>query len=341
MLHRAVVHYGAEFARHLLADAAGERGDAFAIEVGFEAMAHRFMKQNAGPARAKHHGHFASRCLHRFQLHDGLAGGFTGERFGTLRAGELIQPYSPAAAGKTALWDAAVLACQDADVHARHGLTIRDDGAIAGGNQHLPQAVGPRSLHLEDSRIIRASDRVSPLHHRGAVGQRGFGWRSQDGVKIVRRAAFIERCLVHLGRTRRDHRRHSTGLADAFGREIIAVGVAGFLSRNDSHAHAKGDALHGALYDGFVHANAAGGEIFEVEVGIIATRRQGFGQPALEISGGNGKLSPEERICEGHALRVTQRGYHAPQSLAAGSATSRGRMFQLRADNDGYRGGHA
>ena len=54
------------------------------------------------------------------------------------------------------------------------------------------------------------------------------------------------------------------------GREVVAVGVAGALPGDDANADAQGDALGGALDDRFVDADGAGGEVFEVQVGVIA-----------------------------------------------------------------------
>ena len=46
-------------ARDALADAAGERARALAVEVAFEAVADRLVQQHAGPARAEHDAHLA------------------------------------------------------------------------------------------------------------------------------------------------------------------------------------------------------------------------------------------------------------------------------------------
>ena len=75
----AVVDHGAERAGHLLANAAGEGGDAFAVEVGLQAVADGFVEQNAGPAGAEDDGHFACRGFDGVELDDGLSGGFAGE----------------------------------------------------------------------------------------------------------------------------------------------------------------------------------------------------------------------------------------------------------------------
>ena len=95
----AVVHHRAERARHLLPDAAAERRHAFAVEIGFEPMAHRFMQQHAGPSRTEHHNLLAGRRFHRVQLHDRLARRFAREILGralVLKPFELVRPPPPA-----------------------------------------------------------------------------------------------------------------------------------------------------------------------------------------------------------------------------------------------------
>ena len=61
VLNRAVVDDGAKLAGHLLPDAAAERRDTLAIEVGFKPMPHCFVQQDSRPSGTEHHGHLASR----------------------------------------------------------------------------------------------------------------------------------------------------------------------------------------------------------------------------------------------------------------------------------------
>ena len=58
---RAVVDDGNARRRDPLADAAGEGRRALAVEVAFEPVADRLVQQDAGPAGAEHHLHFAGR----------------------------------------------------------------------------------------------------------------------------------------------------------------------------------------------------------------------------------------------------------------------------------------
>ena len=69
----AVVHHGDLLGGHLLAEPARERRGALAVEVAFEAVAHRLVEEDARPARPEHHRHGAGGRVHRAQLEDGLA----------------------------------------------------------------------------------------------------------------------------------------------------------------------------------------------------------------------------------------------------------------------------
>ena len=44
----------------------------FAVEIAFQAVADRFMQQNAGPARPQHHIHFTGRCGNAVEIGDRL-----------------------------------------------------------------------------------------------------------------------------------------------------------------------------------------------------------------------------------------------------------------------------
>jgi hypothetical protein len=64
----AVVQHRHALGRHALADAAAEGARALAVEVALQPVADRFVQQDAGPARAQHHGHLAGRRRARLQV---------------------------------------------------------------------------------------------------------------------------------------------------------------------------------------------------------------------------------------------------------------------------------
>src|SRR3546814_1301066 len=57
----ADVDHGDARRRDPFADPPREGGAALAVEIAFETMADRFVEQQAGPAGAEYHGHFARR----------------------------------------------------------------------------------------------------------------------------------------------------------------------------------------------------------------------------------------------------------------------------------------
>ena len=128
----AVVDHGAQRAGHLLADASAEGRDALAVEIGFQAVPHGFMQQDAGPARTQHHGHLAGRRVHRVQHHDGLARGFGGEMLGRFFVQEEAELHASAAAGMAALRRAAV---------RRAPAPPRSGAPSAGGQESTPSLV--------------------------------------------------------------------------------------------------------------------------------------------------------------------------------------------------------
>ena len=78
--------------------------------------------------------------------------------------------------------------------------------------------------------------------------------------------------------------------------EIVAIGVTGALASDDSHADTQGNSLDGALDDRFVNAKAAGGQVFEVQIGVIAAGGQSLVEIRLEVVLGDAELLPEEGI---------------------------------------------
>ena len=133
----AVVDDRAQGARHLLAHAAGEGGHALAVEIGLEAVAYRFVQQDAGPARSENDGRFAGRRLDGIQQDHGLAGRFRGEVLGRLLFEEL-EANAPSTSRISALRGPLSFACERTNAHARHRLAVELRPAFAGGDQHMP-----------------------------------------------------------------------------------------------------------------------------------------------------------------------------------------------------------
>src|SRR5690606_15406606 len=98
----AVVEHGDALGRHALADAAAEGARALAVEVAFEAVAHGFVEQDAGPARTQHHGHLARRRGPRLEVDQRRVHGLI-HILADLLVAEIRQAKAPAAAGRADL----------------------------------------------------------------------------------------------------------------------------------------------------------------------------------------------------------------------------------------------
>ena len=84
---------------------------------------------------------------------------------------------------------------------------------------------------------------------------------------------------------------------------------------------AERDPLSGALDDGFVNADGTGGEVFEVEIGIVSASRQGLGKVILQIMLRDAEFRGKEGIGEGHdyfQCSNGERNSHAEGRLSTG-----------------------
>ena len=207
----SVVDHGAQRARHLLADAAAEGGNALAVEIGFQAMADGFMQQDPRPSRSQHDDRFARGRVHGRELHDRLTRGFFGEMLGRFLVQEEIQRHASAAAGITLLRNAVGLASQRRDAHARHRLAIETQAAVARRHQNFANAVGIVRDHLKHAAVIRASGRIGALHQVHALGQAQFVRRGHHRIEVVF-AGLLEAGFHHARRTAGDQGGHARGL---------------------------------------------------------------------------------------------------------------------------------
>jgi hypothetical protein len=91
----AVVHHGDLGAGHRLADQPGKGRGLLAVEVGFEAVAHRLMQQDSRPAGAEHHFHLAGRSGHGAELQNRSARGLARQVSGLLEPVNCSSPARP------------------------------------------------------------------------------------------------------------------------------------------------------------------------------------------------------------------------------------------------------
>ena len=136
--------------------------------------------------------------------------------------------------------------------------------------------IGIGGLHLKDAGIVGARGFIGALDQFDAFGKRHFIGRRAAWDKDCARCASSKPVLTTLAGPRAMQRGHVSGIEDLFGAEIVAVGVAGAFAGDDANADAQRDALGGAFDDAFIDADGSGGEVFEVEVGILAAGGERF-----------------------------------------------------------------
>ena len=244
---RAVVDHGDARRRHALADAAGERGGALAVEVALQAVADRLVQQDAGPAGAQHDRHRArgrlarrpsSMIAMRAASRAKYSGGFSSKN---------SRPEASAAAGAAL---------------APHAVLGRD-------HRHADREERLHVLHQHahaSSRCARASSRRparrSPCRCAGRrrappvrALDEGDARRQVEDADRLGRVAPVER-----GRRRRPAAGASSSrtrcaprcraaCAMAAERQVVGVRVARALAAHHAHAQAAGDARGGGADD--------------------------------------------------------------------------------------------
>ena len=144
------------------------------------------------------------------------------------------------------------------------------------------QFVGIAGAYFLDARIVSASGSIGAHQQFNLGGNVGVHRRQRHGIQAAGRL-LLESGDRRLGRSARDQRRGARGMQNSLRRKIVGVGIAGALSGNDAHAAARRNPLRGGLHQRLIHHQRGRGQVFEIEVGVIAARRKRRGQISFEI----------------------------------------------------------
>src|ERR1035437_4641256 len=121
------------------------------------------------------------------------------------------------------------------------------------------------------------------------------------------RGAIVQTELFDGARTRGDGGRHAGRLAHLRRRDLVAVGVPVAPAGNHPHPDAHGDALGGALDHGFVYADGAGEQVFEVQVRVVAPPGKRIRQVVLQVPSSDVEARGEYRLGKLHDFRLPWR----------------------------------
>ena len=122
-------------------------------------MAHRFVQQDARPARAQHHGHFARGCGARVEVDQRRAHGVV-HVFGDLGIVKIREAKAPAAAGRAHL-AAAVLLNNHGDRQTHQRAHIGCQRAIGARHQHHVVLTGQPRHDLGHTGVLGAGKLVN------------------------------------------------------------------------------------------------------------------------------------------------------------------------------------
>ncbi len=244
-------------------------------------MAHGLVQQNTGPSWTEYHFHVSRRSFTRVELQNCLARGLLGKELGSLVAKKEVKRNPPAAARAAAARSR--LRLRDAgNIHARQRLRVFRKRPVGADHQNSPQFVGIAGAYFLDARIVSAS-RLIGAHQQFNLGSDvGIHRRQSYGIQAAGRF-LLESSDRRLSGSARDQRRGASGMKNALRRKVVGVGIPSALAGNHAYAAARRNSLRGRLHQRLIHHQRGRGQVFEVEVGVIAARRKRGGEINLKI----------------------------------------------------------
>ena len=298
-------------------------------------MAHGFVQEDAGPARAQHHCHFASRGGAGFQVGQGSVHRLV-HILAQLCVIEIRQTKAATTAGR-AHFAAAVLLGNHGDRQAHQRAHIGGQRAVGTGHQHHVVFTGQARHHLRHAGVLGAGALLQALQ-QGHLG--GAVQRSNGVYTLVKAAAGgnLFGGYAHTASLR--HGRNGThgarGIQQRGQRNVIRIRKSGLFAAHGAHAHALVNAERAGLHNALFQAPALAARVLEVQIGIVhlvgTDFRQRTGQVAL--------VQPKRRqqqftgdinaLGGGCALRRCGRGAKGHRRILGGQPHPHRRRGKLR-----------
>ena len=282
---RAVVDDGDAGRGHALADAAREGREALAVEVALEAVADRLVEQDPRPARREHDRHrpggrldgaessvIAVRAASRAKC----SGGFSPKNSGPSR------PPPPAEPSRRTPFSRRDHVHPDREER----LHVLDEDAGRVRDPHAARLLAEARDHLLDARVVRARGAVGALDERDALGERA-GRRRSSRRSGGGRARATPAAAAAVRESDAMWAAVSAARAIAGQRQVVGVGVAGALARDDADAEPAGHPGRGGADDPFLEEQRRRRLVLEVEVGEGSAPREGEREEPLHLGDGD------------------------------------------------------
>ena len=262
----AIVHHRHPRRGHALAEKAGERAGLLAVEVAFEAMADGLVQQDAGPAGAEHHWHFAGGRRDGFEVDQSLAERLVHLRLPALGREELVVDRAPADALRACLLPLAVVH-HDGNVEADERAHVRGAAAVGADDLHRLPGAEKRRHHLPHPWLLGPGVSVDLRQQRDLV---------VEGRAVQRVVVHVERAVGAGGRCRHGAAVAAADRADRGGRPLERVlaelagmgvgrGLAGDRAQPETLMGVEARALEAAVVEGEALALA----VFEEELAVV------------------------------------------------------------------------
>ena len=285
---RAVVEHGHALGGDALADAAGERARALAVEVALEAVADRLVQQHAGPARAEDDAHHPGLGRTRLEVGErGVDGGVhvllddvvleVAEAEATAAAA--VPGLAPHHAGDRLLGD-------DRERQAHQRPHVGGDRAVGAGDEDDVVLARQAGHHLDDARVLAAREALDLLEQRHLL--RAVERRDRIHRRVEHAARRERRLRADLDAPalprRRDRSHRARRVEQRRLGDVVGVGERGLLAGDRAHADALVDAEAAALDDAFLEAPAFAPRVLEVEIGVVDAVRRDRRQRARQLA---------------------------------------------------------
>ena len=313
---RAVIEHRDPLGGHPLTDAPGKSTRALAVEIALQAMAHRLVQQDTGPARAEHHRHLAGRSRTRLEIGQGRLHRLV-DILAHQRVVKIGQPKTPTAAGRADL-AATFLLGNDRQAQADQRPHVRSERAIGARHQDHVVLHGQAGHHLHDAPVLglgQALDLLEQGHLGGAVER---GDRIDTSVERAAGRHFdARRCSSldpALGPRRRDGAHRARGIEQAGPGDVVGVGKGGFLATDCAHTDPLVDAKGARFDNALFQAPAFAARVLKVQIGIVGAARADLGQSPAQMAALKPKRREQELLGNAKALA----GAHRAGQIAQG-----------------------
>ena len=277
----AVVDHADQLRRDLLPEPPAERGHALAVEVALEPVPHRFVEEDARPARTEHDRHRPRRRADGPELQHRLPHGLAREAPPPVRVQEVVEGHAPAPAVGAQLAGAALLRdhrhvesgerAHVARGPARRGRDIQDD-----------LFARERGDHLRDPRVRRARLGIDAPQQVELGRQIGRNRGHVERIEVARRPAGRDGDAARGRRPVGDRPRRAGSLLEVREGDLVGVRVPRARLALGAHPGPLAHVSRGLLDRALLEQQLLVDPVLEIDVGVVDAPAQRGPEDSVE-----------------------------------------------------------